>query len=113
MNGEFQDARQDPEVEERRKAELLKLIRRQEKEQSAKKKREREREIELFPERENEKEKAEREKAERVNRVMQSRSQTCLSFGFKERSDPHSQCMFDLFKIEQCRLIKTSYTVIS
>ena len=43
----------------------------------------------------------EREKVEREKRAKQSRSQTCLDFGFKEGSDPHSQCMFDLFMLEQ------------
>ena len=33
--------------------------------------------------------------------AMQGRSNTCKGFGFKENTEAHAQCMFDLFKLEQ------------
>ena len=33
--------------------------------------------------------------------AMQGRSNTCKGFGFKENTETHAQCMFDLFKLEQ------------
>lgn len=36
--------------------------------------------------------------------VMQGRSDTCKSYGFKVNTDAHSQCMFDLFKLEKSAL---------
>jgi len=35
---------------------------------------------------------------------MQGRSDTCKPYGFKVNTDAHSQCMFDLFKLEKSAL---------